>query len=348
MDFREHPINRSWTDEGKIDLLRLMVRIRRFEQAALKQFNSGRMAGWLIMSIGQEAVAACARSVLGPLDHTISGFRGMGHAIAAGMDMRSCMAELMGFTEGCSKGKAGASGFYAPHLHHWGCHPTAGSQTPLAAGLAFGLVHRGEAGAVLCFLGDGAVNTGAYHEALNLAGLFDLPVVYLIENNGFAMCTSVARSSAFRDCLAKRAEAYAIDWDRFSDADPYEVRARIADALDRARLRRRPTVLEIDTYRYYGFNVADANHKKYRTPEEIEARRARDPLNLWQARLIADGLLDEEAAARTHDDAKAEALAAVESAIQGTPPAVPDISSDVYWESDHRTTAAATGRHFFG
>jgi pyruvate dehydrogenase E1 component alpha subunit len=153
VDFHDHPVNASWTDGEKVDLLRLMVRMRRFDLAAIKRYQTpGEMGGWLLCGVGQETVAACARSLLGPMDHTITGFRGMGHAIAAGMDMKSCMAELMGFSEGCSKGKAGACGFYAPHLRHWGCHPSAGSQTPLAAGLAFGLVHRGEAGAVVCFL----------------------------------------------------------------------------------------------------------------------------------------------------------------------------------------------------
>lgn len=348
VDYLEHSVNRSWSDAEKIDLLRVMVRIRRFEFAAIQRYSfPGEMGGWLLPSVGQETIAACARSLMGTSDHTITGFRGMGHAIAAGMDMKSCMAELMGFTEGCSKGKAGACGFYAPHLRHWGCHPSAGSQTPLAAGLAFGLVHREEAGAVVCFLGDGAVNAGAYHESLNLAGLFGLPVVYLIENNGYSMGTSVARSSAFRDCLAKRAEGYGIDWDRFSDADPYEMRARIATALERAHLERLPTVLEVETYRYYGFSIADANHKKYRSPEEIEERIARDPLKLWQQKLIAEGLLDKKAAEQIHEDAKAEALSAVEAAKQGSAPRVSEITSDVYWESDHGTLAGSAGRHFF-
>ncbi len=324
-----------------------MLRIRRFEFAALQRYQQCEMGGWLVMSVGQESVAACVRSLLGPMEHTITGFRGMGHAIAAGMDMKSCMAELMGLAEGCSKGKAGASGFYTPHLRHWGCHPYAGSQTPLAAGLAFGLVHREEAGAVVCFLGDGAVNAGAYHEALNLAGLFNLPVVYLIENNGYAMGTSVVRSSAFRNCLAERAEGYGIEWDQFSDADPYEMRARIEVALDRARSQRRPTVLEIETYRYYGFSVADANHKKYRSLEEIEARKARDPLGRWRAKLIEEGILDENAAETILEDAKAEAFAAVAGAKEGRPPALSEITSDVYWECDHGTEAGRTGRHFF-
>ncbi len=346
MDFRDHPVNRLWTPAEKIGLLRVMIRIRRFEQRAMKEYIWCQMGGLLLLSIGQESVAACTRSVMGPLDHTISGYRGMGHALAAGIDMDACMAELMGRINGCSKGKGGApASFYAPHLRHWGCHASAGSQTPLAAGLAFGLVHREEAGAVVCFLGDGAANTGAFHESLNLAALFDLPVVYLIENNGYAMGTSVARSSAFRDCLARRAEAYDMDWDQFPDADPYEMRARIAAALERARTRRRPTLLEIDTYRYYGCTVADANHKRYRTPEEIEERKSRDPLARWKATLIAEGLLEEASAATIHEEARSEAEAAVTAARKGDKPEVSDIQTDVYWEWDQG--AGNAGRLFF-
>ena len=271
----------------------------------------------------------------------------MGHAIAAGMSMESCMAELLGRNNGCSKGKAGAFGFYAPELHHWGCHALAGTQTPLAAGLAFGLKHHGEPGAVLCFLGDGAVNTGAYHESLNLAGLLGLPVVYLIENNGYAMGTSVARSSAFRDCLARRAETYGIDWDHFPDADPYEIRARLHTAIEGARLECRPTVVEIDTYRYYGFTISDANHKKYRTPAEIDERKSRDPLAKWSERLIAEGLIRAEDVEAMDMEIKAEALAATHAADSGGTPGIHDLENDVYWECDHRTESGSTGRHFF-
>jgi pyruvate dehydrogenase E1 component alpha subunit len=347
MDFREAEINRSWTDDGKIELLRVMMRIRRFEQVALKQYQWGKMSGWLILSIGQESIAACARSLMGSLDHGISACRGIGHAIAAGISMESCMAEFFGRKNGCSKGKAGAFGFYAPELRHWGCHGLAGAQTPLAAGLAFGLKHRGEEGAVLCFLGDGSVNTGAFHESLNLAGLFDLPVVYLIENNGYAMGTSVKRSSAFRDSLARRAETYGIDWDHFSDADPYEIRARLHTALERARVKYRPTVVEIDTYRYYGFTIADAMHKRYRAPAEIEERKARDPLVKWRELLIREGLICAEKIEEMDLEIKTEAFAAVQEADAGCMPGLPDLEKDVYWECDHGTESGGRGRHFF-
>lgn len=347
MNWREYPINRDWSAEGKIDLYRQMMRIRKFEQAALKRYNSGKMGGFLVLDIGQESVSTTVRSLMEPEDHGISGWRGMGHALAAGMEMGPCMAELFGKTNGCSKGKSGAFSFYAPSRHHWGCYANAASQTPLAAGLAFALKLRKIKGVVFCFLGDGAVNQGVYHESLNLAGLFGLPVIYIIENNGFAMFTSASRSAVFTDCLARRAETYGIDWDLLRDEDPYELRARIQPAIERAREHQRPTVLEISTYRYYGSHVADANHKKYRTPEEIEEKKARDPMMLWGSQLVAEDILDQVGLDRISDEARAEAIAAVEFAENGVAPTVDDISRDVYWETDHATESSKIGRHFF-
>jgi pyruvate dehydrogenase E1 component alpha subunit len=348
MDFREHAINRDWSAEGKIDLLRQMMRIRRFEQRALHFYNAGRIGGWLILSIGQESVAAGVRSLMGPQDHGISGPRGIGHAIAAGMPMGPGMAELFGKANGCSKGKGGMFSFYHPPGHHWGCHALAAAQTPLAAGLAFALKQREIPGAVVCFLGDGAVNQGVYHESLNLAGLFGLSVVYLIENNGYAMGMSVSRSSRFKECLARRAEGYDIEWDKCGDGDIYQLRAKVWTALERARHESRPTVLEVETYRFYGFSVSDANHQKYRTPKEVKEHKSRDPLGLWRNHLLAEGILGEAAAEGMDLQAKEEAMEAVRFAEAGAPPSISDIVQNVYWESDHGTEASRIGRHFFG
>ena len=347
MEFQEHAINRSWSAERKIDLYRQMMRIRRFEQSALKSYLCGHMGGWLILSTGQESIAAGVRSLMGPLDHGISGPRGIGHAIAAGVEMGPCMAEFFGKTNGCSKGKGGAFSLYDPARHHWGCHGLAAAHTPLAAGLAFALKQKEIPGVVFCFLGDGSVNQGVYHESLNLAGLFDLPVIYIIENNGYAMGTSVARSSAFTECLARRAETYGIDWDFFSDENPYELRAKIQPAIERAREHRRPSVIEISTYRYHGFNIADPMHKRYRTPDEIEERKTRDPMMLWGRHLVNLGILDMIGLERISRNAAMEAMAAVDFAEDGLPPLVSDISHDVYWETDHATEASRVGRHFF-
>ena len=345
MEFQEHAINRSWSAERKIDLYRQMMRIRRFEQSALKSYLCGHMGGWLILSTGQESIAAGVRSLMGPQDHGISGPRGIGHAIAAGVEMGPCMAEFFGKTNGCSKGKGGAFSLYDPARHHWGCHGLAAAHTPLAAGLAFALKQKEIPGVVFCFLGDGSVNQGVYHESLNLAGLFDLPVIYIIENNGYAMGTSVARSSAFTECLARRAETYGIDWDFFSDENPYELRAKIQPAIERAREHRRPSVVEISTYRYHGFTIADSN--KYRPPEEIEERKSRDPMLLWGRHLIAEELLDKIGLDTISYQAKLEAGDAVLFAEAGYVPGTQDISENVYWETDHATEASRVGRHFF-
>lgn len=341
-------INRNWSAEEKIDLYRQMVRIRRFELAAMKSYQCGKMGGFLFMSTGQEMIAALVRSLMGPEDHSISGPRGMGHALAAGMDMGACMAELCGKASGCSKGKGGAFSFFDPAKRFWGCHGVAAAQVPLALGFAYALKYREVPGVVFCFLGDGSMNQGVFHESMNLAALQGLPVIYVVENNGFSFCTSVARSSRFKECLAKRAEGYDMDWDRFAGEDPYQMRTSISAAIRRAREEQRPTLLEIETYRYYGLSVGDANHKRYRTPEEIEARRARDPLRLWRAHLIAGGILDEGQAAAIKEEHLWEAQEAVRFAEESRPPRVDEILQDVYWETDHDTEASRIGRHFFG
>ena len=224
---------------------------------------------------------------------------------------------------------------------------TAG-QTPLGLGLAYGLKYLGREGCCLCYLGDGAVNQGAFHESLNIASLFGIPVVYVIENNGYSMGTSQERSSAFHGCLAQRAEAYAIEWDVIDGSDLYEVRAKTHIAMERAKKEHKPTVLEIDTYRYYGHSIADANHKKYRTPEEIENyKQNHDPIAVFRRRLIGEGVMTEELAATINKDAAAEAAASVKFAEESPAPTIADISTDVYWETDNNTPASKIGHHFF-
>ena len=264
------------------------------------------------------------------------------------MGMNECMAEMYGKQTGCSKGKGGSMHFFAPDKNFWGGHGIVAGQTPLGLGLAYGLKYLGREGCCLCYLGDGAVNQGAFHESLNIASLFGIPVVYVIENNGYSMGTSQERSSAYSGCLAQRAEAYAIEWDVIDGSDLYEVRAKTHIAMERARKEMKPTVLEIDTYRYYGHSIADANHKKYRTPEEIENyKQNHDPIAVFRRRLIAEGVMTEELATTINKDAATEAAASVKFAEESPAPTIADISTDVYWETDHNTPASQIGRHFF-
>ncbi|MEI6655565.1 MAG: pyruvate dehydrogenase (acetyl-transferring) E1 component subunit alpha [Verrucomicrobiota bacterium] len=348
LDFAASAINQALTAEQKIGLFALMVRIRRFEQAALKYYNAGKMGGFLHLYIGQEAVAVGTISLAGPNDHFITAYRDHGHALAVGMGMNECMAEMFGKQTGCSKGKGGSMHFFAPDKNFWGGHGIVAGQTPLGLGLAYGLKYLGREGCCLCYLGDGAVNQGTFHESLNLSGLFEIPVVFVIENNGYSMGTSQERSSAYQGCLAQRAEAYGIAWDVIDGSDVYEVRAKTHVAMERARKTHKPTLLEIDTYRYYGHSVADANAKKYRTPEEIENyKQNHDPITLLRRRLIHEGLLTDDDADAIHQAAAEEAAAAVKFAEDSPAPTLADISTDVYWETDHATPASKIGRHFF-
>lgn len=348
-DFASAPINQALKPEDKIKLLRDMLRIRRFEQEANRNYTLGKMGGFLHLYIGQESVAVGTCSLMGANDHVITAYRDHGHALAVGMSMNECMAELFGKVTGCSKGKGGSMHFFAPDKNYWGGHGIVGGQTPLGLGLAYGIKYKGLTGAAMCFMGDGAVNQGAFYECLNMASLFDLPVVYIIENNGYSMGTSLERSSAFRSCLAERAAGFAIDWDTCNGEEIYEVRAKAQIALDRAHRQSRPTVLEIATYRYYGHSVADAKHTSgYRTREEIERyKENHDPIRLFKARLIQEGVLTEEKYEELDNAAREEALASARFADESPVPSEASITEDVYYEVDRGTEAGRTGRHFF-
>jgi len=349
LDFAGSPINQALTPERKIELYSQMVRIRQFESTALKYYQGGKMGGFLHLYIGQEAVAVGTISLGGADDHFITAYRDHGHALAVGMGMNECMAEMYGKQTGCSKGKGGSMHFFAPDKNFWGGHGIVAGQTPLGLGLAYGLKYLGREGCCLCYLGDGAINQGAFHESLNIASLFGIPVVYVIENNGYSMGTSQERSSAYSGCLAQRAEAYAIEWDVIDGSNLYEVRAKTHIAMERARKEHKPTVLEIDTYRYYGHSVADSKHKGgYRTPEEIENyKQNHDPIAVFKRLLMAEGVLTDALADQIKVAAKTEAAAAAKFADESPAPTIADISTDVYWESDHQTPASKIGHHFF-
>jgi pyruvate dehydrogenase E1 component alpha subunit len=286
-------------------------------------------------------------------DHIITAYRDHGHGLAVGMGMNECMAELFGKKTGCSKGKGGSMHYFAPDKRYWGGHGIVGGQIPLGTGLAFGLKYKGLKGCALAFMGDGAINQGAVHESMNLAALFDLPVIYIIENNGYSMGTSQQRSSAYASCLAERAAAYDIEWEKLNGEDVYEVRSRVNEAMVRAREQSKPKVLEIATFRYYGHSVSDARHNKpagegYRTKEEIERyQRQHDPIAIHRANLISEKLLTEAKATEIDQAAMKEAEASGVFAEQSALPDPSEIFDDVYWEVDNRTESGSTGRHFF-
>ena len=347
-DYSKDPVNAKLTPGQKVSFLREMLRIRRFEQQALKYYNQGIMGGFLHLCIGQESIAVGTSSLMNGHDEIITAYRDHGHALAVGMGMNECMAELFGKGTGCSKGKGGSMHFFAPDKHYWGGHGIVGGQTPLGLGLAFALKYKGIDGCAVCFLGDGAVTQGVFSECITIASLWELPIVYVIENNGYSMGTSLERSSALNGPLAARAKGYGIDWGICGGFHLYELRAKLNPAMVKARAKSKPAVLEVNTYRYYGHSVADANAKKYRTPEEIEHyKKEFDPITIWENQLLLEKVITEEEIAQLEKETKAEAEAASEFGINSPWPAEETIFQDIYHEVDHQTEAGQTGRHFF-
>jgi pyruvate dehydrogenase E1 component alpha subunit len=339
------PVNAALSAAQKVDLYRTMVRIRRFEERSLRAYQAKKIGGFLHLYIGQEAVAVGCCSLMGKDDHVITAYRDHGHAIAVGMELNPLMAELYGKATGCSKGKGGSMHFFDPARHYWGGHGIVGGQVPLGIGLAYGLKYKGLQGACMTFMGDGAVNQGAVHESYNLAALWDLPVVFVIENNGYSMGTSQARSTA--GDLARRAEAYGMAWGVCDGHDLYEVRAAMAGFLEQARTNSKPSVVEIRTYRYRGHSVADPDNT-YRAKAEIEEyRKTKDPILVFQNLLLAEKVLDDALVEKIDTEARAEADLSAEFAEASPFPTAADIQKDVYWEADNPSERKSGGRLFF-
>lgn len=345
--FALSPVNQNLTKEEKIDLFKTIVGIRRFEERALQAYNQGKIGGFLHLYIGQEAVAAGIVSLMEENDHIITAYRDHGHALAVGMTMNECMAELYGKFTGCSKGKGGSMHYFSPEKRFWGGHGIVAGQTPLGAGLAFALKYKNIKGCSICFLGDGAVNQGSFMETLNLVSLWDIPVVFVIENNGYSMGTSLKRSSA-EESLAKRGEAFGIKWDICEGHDIYEVRHMANEAMAYAREHTKPFLLEIRTYRYRGHSVADANHEKYRTKEEIETyKKNKDPINILRKKLIADKTLTEAKAKEIDLEKKVEADSSAKFANESPFPPRSELTKDVYWSVDNDSENKLKGKYFF-
>lgn len=317
---------------GRFDLRRLyetMVLIRLFEPEAERQYKKANIGGYCHLSTGQEAATVGAVAPLREEDYLVMSYRTHGLALARGTSPEAVMAELFGREGGCARGRGGSMHLLDIDRNMLGGWGIVCGQLPIATGVALALVQQGRRQAVLCELGDGAVNIGAWHESLNLAGVWNLPIVYLVMNNQYGMGTPVEEASAEPE-LYKRAAAYRIHGERV-DGDDLEAMLEASDRLlSRAREERRPAVLEAMTYRYRGHSVADAG-LAYRSKEEIQERRStRDPLGIIADRLRARGELSEDEEERVEDEQRRRVEAAVAYAADSPPPAEDTLAQHVY------------------
>src|SRR5438270_5265665 len=282
-------------------LLHEMMLIRRFEEKAAENYALGKIGGFLHLSIGEEAVAVGVTSALRSDDYAISTYREHGHCLAKGSDPRRAMAELFGRSGGLSKGKGGSMHLFDTTVNFLGGHAIVGAHLPLAAGVGFGIKYRGGDQVVACYFGDGAVPEGEFHEAMNLAALWKLPVIFICENNRYAMGTSLERALAETE-IWKFGRSYNMPSEAVDGMDVLAIRDVVGQAVARARVDGTPSLIEARTYRFRGHSMRDPAGAVYRTKEEVEREKLRDPIALFRDRALKAGVLSEDDAKKIEKD----------------------------------------------
>ena len=321
-----------------IDRLRMMMLIRRFEEQTFREYTKPgqKIGGFCHLYSGQEAIAVGTAALFDKKrDYLINGYRCHGHSLALGMTPHAAMAELFGKASGCSKGKGGSMHLFDVSVGNMGGHGIVGGQLPLGAGLAFAQHYKKTGGVTFTFMGDGAINQGTHNESLNLASLFKLPCIFVVENNGVAMGTQVERSSAEKD-LAERGSGYDMPHYHVNGNDVDTVIAEFGKAVERARSGKGPSYIVADTYRFRGHSTSDP--QKYRKLKdgswapEVEEARKRDPITCYQARLIEKGIVTVEKAETLEQEVADEVAAAIEKADGDEFPDLNDRFNDVLVE----------------
>jgi pyruvate dehydrogenase E1 component alpha subunit len=309
------------------ELLARMALIRRFEEEAGRQYQRARAGGFLHLGIGEEATIVGTTSVMREEDFLIGTYRTHGHAIARGTEPKRVMAELFGKVDGTSGGRGGSMHIFDAERRFMGGYGIVGGNLPIAAGLGLASQYKGEDAVTVCMFGDGASNTGNFGETMNLAALWKLPVLFLVENNLYGMGTSVERHSAQTD-LSKKAEGYGISGTRVDGMDVLAVREGVAEGLRAAREESRPTVLEAFTYRYRGHSAADP--EVYRERDEVDEWRQRDPIETFGQRCVEAGVLGEREVAQAREKADEEVEAAVAFAEASPEPPLDTMYEGLY------------------
>jgi pyruvate dehydrogenase E1 component alpha subunit len=315
-------------DEG-VEYLRQMLLIRRFEERAEQAYTEGKVGGFLHLYIGEEAIAVGAMNGLRPDDEVVTHYRDHGYVLARGCDPNAVMAELYGKATGLSKGKGGSMHLADAKKHFWGGYAIVGAHVPLAAGLALAAQYQGIPRATLCILGDGGTNIGMFHEGLNLAGVWQLPMVTMVENNHYGMGTTVARASAVTDMIDK-AKAYNMPAVQIDGNDPLAVRDAVRAAADAARNGQGPQFIEAITYRFRGHSMGDP--QRYRKKEEVEEMKKRDPIDLFEKELVERKFISGTEIEILRDEIEQITTRAVEFAERSPFPDPAELYTNVYAE----------------
>jgi pyruvate dehydrogenase E1 component alpha subunit len=311
-----------------VKLLRDMLIVRRFEEKAAQLYGLRKIGGFLHLYIGQEAVAAGSIAALDlTRDYVLTAYRDHGHGILCGIDPKAAMAELCGKATGCARGKGGSMHFFDAAHHMFGGNGIVGAHIPVATGVALKLKYRAEDGVVLCFFGDGAIHQGSFHESLNLAKIWSLPIIYVCENNQYGMGTNYRRVSAVDD-FSTLSRSYGMPGRAVDGMDVMAVYDEVSRTRERVRRTSSPEFLEAKTYRYRGHSMSDP--ATYRTKAELEAYKEQDPILILRRRLLEAGVLDETEAAALDTEAKAITQEAARFAEQSPEPPLSALGEDVY------------------
>lgn len=322
----------GFTTETLLDMYQNMLLQRRFEERASQMYGKQKIGGFLHLYIGQEAVSTGTAQALNVgSDSVITAYRDHGIGLALGMDPNACMAELFGRIDGSSRGKGGSMHYFSKEFGLFGGHGIVGAHVPVGIGIAFAHKYKEDGGVCVTFLGDGAVGQGAFHEACNLAGIYELPAIVVIENNQYAMGTAVDRAFAETD-FYKHGPRYDMHGMVVDGMDVFDVYRAMKDAVELAR-QNKPVLMEVRTYRYRGHSMSDP--QKYRTKEEMEAKKGEDPIIRLKAYLVENKLSDNEALDKIDEDVKQIVLDAVEFADNSPFPDEKTIYEDIYDNGDY-------------
>jgi pyruvate dehydrogenase E1 component alpha subunit len=304
-----------------------MVLIRRFEEKCAELYSLGKIRGFLHLYIGEEAVAVGAMAALGPDDAVVATYREHGQALARGISPGAVMAEMFGKANGCSRGRGGSMHLFDASRRFYGGNAVVGGSLPLAVGLALADRMQERRRVTACFFGEGAAAEGEFHESMNLAALWKLPVLFLCENNLYAMGTAISRSQSRTD-VASKAPGYGVPAASADGMDVAAVEAAVREAAESVRGGAGPYLLELHTYRFRAHSMYDP--ELYRTKEEVESWKKRDPIPLYLAAMRAAGILDDAELARVEAEVAADVEAAVVFAAEGPLEPVSDLTRDVY------------------